>query len=499
MIPLSRVNTLGSGEDSMKLNELMEMCTKLFDRVLDLKNVKDAQDLEITNLKKRGKKLEKKKKSRTPQLKRRLFKVMIESFADKSLGDQEDASKHRRNEIDQDKEISWFQEDAETQGSAPITTAGVSVSTTEPSTPPTTTTLIEDEDSTIAQTLIKMRNYELTARLQAEEQGELTIEERSRLFVELIDKRKKHFARLRAEEQRRKPPTKTQKRNQICTYLKNMTGFTHNQLKNKSFDEVQKAFDKTMSWIDSFVPMDTESSEKKADSSKKRTSILLDDRKVSKNRRRERMLRRQSLKLITRADGNTKFYKIFSAMLDDFDRQDVLDLYRLAKERFETTSPEGYDRLLWGDLITLFEPSNFDVIVGMDWLAYHRAVIDCYEKIICIPLPNGEILKVHGEEPEKDQRSLSCIKADEKKLDDIRIVRDFPEVFLDDLSGLPQVREIEFCIDLIPGALPVVRSLYRLDLSKMLELSNQLKELQEKGFIRQSHSPWGALILLSEE
>ncbi|GJY80971.1 hypothetical protein Tco_0493722 [Tanacetum coccineum] len=61
------------------------------------------------------------------------------------------------------------------------------------------------------------------------------------MFVELMDKRKKHFARLRAEEQRRKPLTKAQKRNQMCTYLKNMAGFTHNQLKSKSFDEKQKA------------------------------------------------------------------------------------------------------------------------------------------------------------------------------------------------------------------------------------------------------------------
>ncbi|GJR65020.1 hypothetical protein Tco_0011085 [Tanacetum coccineum] len=78
------------------------------------------------------------------------------------------------------------------------------------------------------------------------------------MFAELMDKRKKHFARLRAEEKRRKPLTKAQKRNQMCTYLKNMVGFTQNQLKNKSFDEVQKAFDKTMSWIDSFVPVDSE-------------------------------------------------------------------------------------------------------------------------------------------------------------------------------------------------------------------------------------------------
>ncbi|GJV33053.1 putative reverse transcriptase domain-containing protein [Tanacetum coccineum] len=138
---------------------------------------------------------------------------------------------------------------------------------------------------------------------------------------------------------------------------------------------------------------------------------------------------------------------------------------------------------------------SFDVIVGMDWLSYHRAVIVCYEKIVRIPLPNGEILEIHGERPEKDPNSLSCIKADEKRLDDIRTVRDFPEVFPDDLAGLPPVREIEFRIDLIPGALPVVKSPYRLAPSEMQELSNQLKDLQEKGFIRPSHSPWGAPVL----
>ncbi|GJV54755.1 putative reverse transcriptase domain-containing protein [Tanacetum coccineum] len=127
---------------------------------------------------------------------------------------------------------------------------------------------------------------------------------------------------------------------------------------------------------------------------------------------------------------------------------------------------------------------SFDVIVGMDWLSYHRAIIDCYEKIVRIPLPNGEILEVQGERPEKDPGSLACIKADEKKLDDIHVVRDFPEVFLDDLSGLHPVQEIEFRIDLIPGASLVMKSPYRLALSETSELSNQLKELQEKGFIR---------------
>ncbi|GKC63596.1 hypothetical protein Tco_1096194 [Tanacetum coccineum] len=65
---------------------------------------------------------------------------------------------------------------------------------------------------------------------------------------------------------------------------------------------------------------------------------------------------------IIRADGSSKNYKIFSEMLDDFDRKDVLDLYRLVKERFETASLEGYDMLLLEDLITVFEPSEDDEI-----------------------------------------------------------------------------------------------------------------------------------------
>ncbi|GJX46739.1 hypothetical protein Tco_0271929 [Tanacetum coccineum] len=123
----------------------------------------------------------------------------------------------------------------------------------------------------------------------------------------------------------------------------------------------------------------------------------------------------------------------------------------------------------------------------MDWLSYHRAVIVCYEKIVRIPLPNGEILEIHGERPEKDLKSLSCIKADEKRLDDIHTVPDY--------LRSPPVREIEFSIDLILGALPVVKSPYRLAPSEMQELSNQLKELQEKGFIRPSNHPWGAPVL----
>nr|GEV77642.1 hypothetical protein [Tanacetum cinerariifolium] len=92
----------------------------------------------------------------------------------------------------------------------------------------------------------------------------------------------------RVEEKRRKSPTKAQKRNQMCVYLKNMTGFTHCQLKNKSFNEVQKTFDKTMSWINSFVPMDSEVVKDKVEptqeNSLKRAGVELDQQRSKKQK-----------------------------------------------------------------------------------------------------------------------------------------------------------------------------------------------------------------------
>ncbi|GKA80540.1 putative reverse transcriptase domain-containing protein [Tanacetum coccineum] len=86
-------------------------------------------------------------------------------------------------------------------------------------------------------------------------------------------------------------------------------------------------------------------------------------------------------------------------------------------------------------------------------------------------------------------------KSEKKRLEDVPIVRDFPDVFPEDLSGLPPTRQVEFQIDLIPGAAPVARAPYRLAPSEMKELSEQLKELSDKGFIRPSSSPWGAPVL----
>ncbi|GJX20484.1 putative reverse transcriptase domain-containing protein [Tanacetum coccineum] len=113
------------------------------------------------------------------------------------------------------------------------------------------------------------------------------------------------------------------------------------------------------------------------------------------------------------------------------------------------------------DLIP-FGHGSFDVIVGMDWLSKHKSEIVFHEKVVRIPLPNGEILRVLGERPEEKVGNLLITKAEEQKLKDIIVVRNFFEVFPDDLSGLPPSREIKFRIDLIPEAMPVTKSPYRL-------------------------------------
>ncbi|GJV86179.1 putative reverse transcriptase domain-containing protein [Tanacetum coccineum] len=168
------------------------------------------------------------------------------------------------------------------------------------------------------------------------------------------------------------------------------------------------------------------------------------------------------------------------------------------------------------------ELGSLDVIIGMDWLAKYQAVIVCAEKIVRIPWGN-ETLIVRGDGSDQGNETrlniISCTKtqkymlkgcpiflahvttketedkSEKKRLEDVPIIRNFPEVFPEDLSGLPPTRQVEFQIDLIPGAAPVARAPYRLAPSEMKELSDQLQELSDKGFIRPSSSPWGAPVL----
>ncbi|GJY37067.1 retrotransposon protein, putative, ty3-gypsy subclass [Tanacetum coccineum] len=171
------------------------------------------------------------------------------------------------------------------------------------------------------------------------------------------------------------------------------------------------------------------------------------------------------------------------------------------------------------------ELGSFDAIIGMDWLANHHAVIVCDEKIVRIPY-GDEVLIVQGDRDSRREKSklsiISCTKthkyvekgcliflaqvtkketgdkSEEKRLEDVPTVRDFSEVFPEDLPGLPPTRQVEFQIDLVPGAAPVARAPYRLAPTELQELSTQLQELSDKGFIRPSSSPWGAPVLIDD-
>nr|GEU62079.1 putative reverse transcriptase domain-containing protein [Tanacetum cinerariifolium] len=171
------------------------------------------------------------------------------------------------------------------------------------------------------------------------------------------------------------------------------------------------------------------------------------------------------------------------------------------------------DHLFDIDLMPI-ELGTFDVTVGMDWLVERDALIVCGKKEVHVPYKN-KTLVVKSDSIVSRLKVISCIKARKyiergsqlftaqvtekepakKQLQDVPVICNFPEVFPDDLPALPPPRQVEFKIELIPGAAPVARAPCCLVPSKLKELSDQLKELSKKGFICPSSSSWGALVL----
>ncbi|GJW68400.1 putative reverse transcriptase domain-containing protein [Tanacetum coccineum] len=168
------------------------------------------------------------------------------------------------------------------------------------------------------------------------------------------------------------------------------------------------------------------------------------------------------------------------------------------------------------------EMGTYDVIIGMDWLTKYQAVIDCAKKIVRIPF-GSEILIFHGDGSRNKRGTrlniISCTKPNvslqdvtlfgtytikeeldkskKKQLQDVPIVKNFPEVFLEDLPGLPHTRQVEFHIDLVPGAAPVARAPYRLALRNE-ELAINYKAFRQRLY-KTYLSPWGAPIHRQEE
>ena len=167
-----------------------------------------------------------------------------------------------------------------------------------------------------------------------------------------------------------------------------------------------------------------------------------------------------------------------------------------------------------GNLIEL-SFREFDVILGMDWLSQHRPIVDCRLKRVTLRTPNDDEVIFIGERSNHLSNVISA--ADARKMvrkgceaylayvidavkprpsiSDISTVSDFPDVFPEELPGLPPQREIEFPIDVVSGATLASITPYRMAPLELKELKLQLQELLEKGFIQPSVSPWGAPVL----
>ncbi|GJT29910.1 hypothetical protein Tco_0910185 [Tanacetum coccineum] len=467
-------NTLQSDEDRLKLNELLKLCTNLQKKVLDLEKTKTTQQNEIDSLKRRVKKLEQKKRSRTHVLKR-LRKVgataRIESSGDEeSLG--EDASKQGRmiNDIDKDEDITLVnvQDDvdnemfnvdivtgdevfaeqevaakdvnltidevtlaqalaslksvkpkvsAATTTTATFPTPRKGIVITELGTPSITRSsqqpshekvqdkgkekMIEPEKPLKKKDLIRLDkeiasklqaefdedgrlerekdeanvaltkewddiqakikvDHELAQRLQAEEQEELFVEEKANLFQQLLEQRRKHFAAKSAEEQRNKPPTQAQQRKIIANLVEGSSKRSREELEQESTKKQKVYEDKDTAELQSLIEVIPDEEEVVIDVvplATKSPSIV--DWKIHKEGKK-------SYYQIVRADEKSQMYRVTSQMLKSFTREDLEDLYKLVKAKYESTRPvEDLDLVLWNDLKTMFEPHVEDEILKL--------------------------------------------------------------------------------------------------------------------------------------
>ncbi|GJR07566.1 hypothetical protein Tco_0790218 [Tanacetum coccineum] len=280
---------------------------------------------------------------------------------------------------------------------------------------------------------------ELAARLQMEEREMYTVEERSRLLAEYFENRKKQLAAERSAAIRNKPPTRTQLRSLMMTYLKHTGRYKHAQLNKKTLEEIQALYIKEQERAADFVPIGSEKDErmiekmnKKAsgvdeeevleepdstkvevkqegntESTRKRPGRRLKMKATKKSKRQKTdsdLEEEEQLKAflmivpdeegeidyevldkrypivdweskfyhtdrygkphdyyrVFRADGSSRYIKTFTEMVSRFDRLDFIELHSLVMKRFETSTPEGIDLILWGSLRTMFEANAED-------------------------------------------------------------------------------------------------------------------------------------------
>ncbi|GJS72401.1 hypothetical protein Tco_0705242 [Tanacetum coccineum] len=518
--------TFDRAEGGLNLDELFVLCTNLSNRILALETFKDAQAAEILKLKARIKKLE--KKSKPGRKKAKPGPTLDDSTfddldVDLAYGMDYMETEEAVNEGRQSNETEELNLDADTKviaedkGSGEkggsivdtvrpevdtarpdVDTARQEVGTADPTTPPTTTTIFDDEEMTLEDTMVKMKDdkakgvafkdteelvrpaksvltlkplltidpkdkgksvieepepakkmtksdfyaaqvardeevarklevewqaevererqrqeqasmdyianlydevqariyadHELAVRWTHEEQEKYTVDERAKLLAEFFERRKKRLAEERAAAIRNKPPTRTQLRSLMMTYLKHTGRFKHSQLNKRTFEEIQALYIKEQERATNFMPIRSEEDERQIQKMNKKVASvheekLLDEPDSTKiedinkkakgestNKEEEQLKAFLNIvhdderevnyevldKRVFRADGSSRYIKTFIEMVSRFDRLDFIELHSLVMQRFVTTTPEGIDLVLWGDLRIMFEENAND-------------------------------------------------------------------------------------------------------------------------------------------
>ncbi|KAK1612285.1 hypothetical protein QYE76_035958 [Lolium multiflorum] len=142
---------------------------------------------------------------------------------------------------------------------------------------------------------------------------------------------------------------------------------------------------------------------------------------------------------------------------------------------------------------------DIDVILGMNWLEENGALIDCTHKTVSLKSPDGSRMIYQGDKHTQIEVELQLNSMKEVKLEDIPVVNEFQDVFPKELPGMPPDREIEFTIDLIPGTAPIAKAPYKMGPKELKELKEQLDDLERKGFIQESISPWGSPVIFVDK
>ncbi|GJT27675.1 putative reverse transcriptase domain-containing protein [Tanacetum coccineum] len=495
---------IGLEASSMQQNELMDLVTKLSDRVEvlenDMQQTKKVYSSALTKLIIRVKKLEKKVK--TNKARRRARIVILE---DKDA--EEDSSKQGRkiSEIDKDPTISLVQPEQDMEYDFDVSIAkGFTTASV-----PVTTASVTLEVSTAAANLNTKKQLE-QERLRHEEairlQEQINEEEKQRIAeadqAHNIDWSDPTVLKYHALQNRSFPAAEVRKN--MCMYLKNQGGYKQSHFKGMSYEDIRPIFERVWDKNNAFVPKDFEIEKEVM----KRPGFDLQQESTQKNEKikskqveeeivqqKDVVAKQVMIESSKKAGGRLK-RKVSNARKDKDKRQKMQDDPEklTLKEYVEVISDSeeviSVIPLAVKSPIIMFEPDSDDEV----WKNHqHQKLIEwkLYDSYGVYSLMLGEVsihMLVEKKYPLPQDTLTRMLQWK------LHVNNDVTEMAYELLS-IPPTRQVEFQIDLVPGAAPVARAPYQLAPSKMKELSDQLQELSDKGFIRPSSSPWEALIL----